>query len=252
MKHKYIPIYIRVVIVIWLSTTLFSCKRDTIMFYEGETGVYFPNTNTYLVSFAFSVSDVKDSILKIPVRIFGNLAEENRKFDVVAERVTNHAAGDIFAISDTFSIKAGKTSDTVKIKLFRTPEMLVNSDTINVRLIENENFKLNIKTKLNNNRDTTARYTRVSVVVNDMINKPNYWRDIYLGPYSRTKLYLMAEICNVTVKEIIDANTLATYNPYSDNIWGRVVQLYLNDQKSAGTPVYDEDGSLMRMGNDVQ
>src|SRR3954464_1464726 len=70
-----------------------SCKKDTLMTYNASDNIYFnytyltPSGPTYYadslnVTFAFSDSTHKDSVLRIPVAITGAATNTDRNFDL--------------------------------------------------------------------------------------------------------------------------------------------------------------------------
>ncbi len=89
-------------------------------------------------------------------------------------------------VNSDLTIAAGKLTDTVYIKLKRTPDMLTTSFNIYLELKGNENFNVDYTRKLTSaggNKSVSTTWHRV--MVNDILRKPNYWLDTFLGVFSR-------------------------------------------------------------------
>jgi hypothetical protein len=85
-----------------------------------------------------------------------------------------------------------------------------------------------------------------------MFQQPKYWYAPYVGTFSRKKVYVMSQVLGLTPQQISDVTSSST-SLGTENYYGRTVQIYLNQQKAAGTPVYEDDGiTLMAMGTLVQ
>ena len=106
------------------------------------------------------------------------------------------------------------------------------------------------------NKLTGSSYSFVQyrLMVNDILSKPKYWAVSLMGNFSRKKVYLTATVLGLQLKDMLDIllNNPNSLSTPSQTYWGRSMQIYLNQQKAAGTPVYDEDGTLMIMGSSVQ
>ncbi|MFT3902786.1 MAG: DUF4843 domain-containing protein [Niabella sp.] len=245
----------KILILLLFATVLFSCKKDTIMNYEGKSGIYFVlpfdpfyPADTMVVSFALGDATVKDSTINIPVRALGSVSSQARDFKVIVEDSSTAKAGVHYTMPSIMSIKPNAVTDVISLTLHRTPDMQSRSYMLYLTLVENENFSVPVKSKITNpTTGTVLHYTRMKVIVSDMLTKPMYWLDYYLGDFSRKKVYLMADVLDVPIKEVAEISDIG-----KQNFWGRYMQIYLNDKKGSGNPVYEEDGSEMIMGMGVQ
>lgn len=235
-----------------------SCKKEGIMTYEGTNDVYFRanyvnSIDTGVVSFGFTLSSIKDSIVKIPVAIMGQVSNQPRSVKVsIADSSTAVAGTHYDALPDSFKIRAGRTVDTLYLKVHRTADLQQKGVSIILLLQDNSNFSTAMKTKVTNSiTGAYFSYIKYKIVLNDILEKPAQWLSGYLGTFSRTKVYLMSQVLGLTPKEISDVIGLSTSIPVQ-NYYGRTMQIYLNQQKAAGTPVYEDDGTLMAMGASVQ
>lgn len=239
---------------------LMGCTKE-IKTFEGKPQVYFlyasqpkESFNDILLdstifTFAFTPTGIQDSIIIVPVKASGMLLNNDRSYVLKANDSSTAKAGQHYEfVKSDFTISAGKLTDTVYIKLKRTPDMLTTSFNIYLELQANEHFSVDLTKKLTaagGNKTVSTIWHRV--MVNDILRKPTYWIDGYLGFFSRKKLYLMSELLGITV------DRLNTTIPIAElQYFGRFMQRYLNEQRAAGNIIKEEDGSDMIMGPSVQ
>jgi uncharacterized protein YpmS len=224
--------------------------------------VYFTNNyntslDTTVVTFAYSSTSIKDSVFAIPVSVMGNVVKTDRSYKVVvADSSTAQAGVQYDALQDTFKIHAGRVVDTLKIKLHRTVDLQTTPVNIILLLQPNSNFNTDIQSRITNSiTGASFSYIKYKIVLNDVLTQPKYWLSSYMGTFSRKKIYTTASVLNVPVATMLDIlqNNTGSVAISSQNFWGRSMQIYLNQQKAAGTPVYEDDGTtLMLMGPSVQ
>lgn len=242
-----------------LAMLFISCEKD-IKRYDGETNIYFvravdqlnsaaPVYDSLTVTFAFHPSKT-DSLVKIPVRITGVPSTEDREYEVAVDATSTAIAGVHYeALPETLTLKAGKVADTIPVKLFRTADMLTSDFSLILELQPNGNFKTNMVNKVvNATSGQMLSFTRLKIFVNDILNKPKYWLDAYMGTFSRKKLLLTSELLDIPV----DALNSTTTSISQQIFYANYMQRYLNDKKAAGETIYEEDGSEMVMGPSVQ
>jgi len=146
------------------------------------------------------------------------------------------------------TIPAGAVGGTVKLKIRRTAEMQITPVFLVLQLQASEHFQTAVRTF--SNGSTTCSAISYKLWASDIMTQPMYWSTAYLGTFSRKKIYLTASVLGIGVQEMI--NTITGNDPVlslnSQLSWGRSMKLYLNQQSAAGTPVYEDDGTLMKMG----
>ncbi|BAV09289.1 protein of unknown function [Filimonas lacunae] len=225
-----------------------SCKKNDTPIYSGKDNVYFSNNittkaDTLNISFGYNQPSYLDSTVKLIVKVLGNTAAVNRgyKVNVLADSTTAIAGLHYDALPDTFAILAGKVADTLRIVAHRTPDMQQTNYTLFLQLVPNDYFSTYMQ------YSATYRYNVIKMTINDILARPKNWLDVYLGTFTRKKIYLMAEILDLDIMTINSNTSIANLN-----YWGKYTQLYLNDKKAAGAPVYEDDGSVMIMGTAVQ
>jgi hypothetical protein len=255
--------YLIVIGVVAISASLASCTKQGIATYSGTESVYFTKSystgaNTTLVTFAYSPSTVTDSLFAIPISVLGNVSQTDRacKITVVDSSSTAIAGVQYDALQDTFKIHAGKVVDTFRIKLHRTPDLQTAGVTLTLMLQPNENFNTDMNSQIIN-AQTGASFSYVTYTISlvDILTQPKYWLTTYMGNFSRKKVYLTAAVTGVPIATMLDIlqNDTGSASVGDQNFWGRTMQLYLNQQNAAGTPVYEDDGvTLMLMGDSVQ
>jgi hypothetical protein len=241
--------------IVALVTLLAGCTKD-IRNYDGPPAIYFqyavtaretysgaPLLDSSVITFAYSQTSVADSIIMLPIRTTGYAASIDRTYILnVADSSTAQAGIHYEIINSDYTIKAGKFNDTVYIRLHRTADMLDSTFVLHLDLKANENFVLDVKQKVTSGTQY-VRTVHHTVKVNDILSKPKYWLDAYLGTFTRKKLYLMSAMLDIPLDKLNNTITVAEVVYY-----GKFMQRYFNEQKAAGTPILENDGTLMVMG----
>jgi len=245
-------------LILLTSVVMSACKKD-IPFYNGDVGIYFlpavqssgsAVSDSTLVSFAFAKESVKDSIFRLPVQIMGALSASGRAYKLEIDPSSTAKAGVHFDFVNTkFEIKPNQLLDTVKIKFHRTIDMANQRLTLKLKLVSNENFKT-VMTGVVTNTTTGARRSFIDykIKVDDIFGMPSLWSGYFFGKFSKKKIVLMADVLGLTISQFNDGGQ-AFLN--KENYYGLFVQRYLNDLASAGQTVYDEDGTPMKMGDNL-
>lgn len=124
-------------------------------------------------SFSLEGPEVSHHILKVPVSIAGFANENDREFSVeVVDNETTAAKEDwdIESIENPV-FRKGAMSDTLYIKLNRTPELKDKKKSITISLKANENFNLG-----------ETALTSVKISFSDILQPPtwyNAWRNVF-------------------------------------------------------------------------
>lgn len=239
-----------------------SCTKQGLNTYSATTNIYFTNNytlsvDTSVITFAYSSATIKDSVVMIPVSAIGSVVNKDRPFKIIiSDSSTAKASIHYEPIQDTFKIRAGRVVDTFKIKLKRTADLQTASVSIILKLIPNDNFNTDMQSKvINSITGATISYVSYKIYLNDNLTQPKYWLSTYMGTFSRKKVYATAAALNVSIATMLDIlqNNTGSTAISSQVFWGRSMQIYLNQQKAAGNPIYEDDGTtLMLMGPSVQ
>ncbi|NQX42041.1 protein of unknown function [Pedobacter steynii] len=254
--------YIYIVIALVAIGSLFSaCKKDLKTF-EGETGIYFlPSVfiwekkaagDSTVISFSYAKSTLKDSVIQIPVMISGPTSTKDRDFKLTIDPLSTAIPDTHYKIlNEKFTIPANGQAAIVSIMLHRTADMLTRDYVMILNLESNENFKTTMRDRvLDAATGKKISYIRYKIRLNDILKKPAAWLDSYLGPFSRKKLFLMAETAEI--KNIGDLDNTMLTSISKVVFYGTFMQRYLNEMKASGKTIYEEDGKEMRMGDAVQ
>jgi len=264
MKHKVLSIALAAM------ALLTSCEKD-LMSYEGKECLYFDvrrgaswiAENLWAHQY-YSVMDFgnmvqNDSVMSLKIMATGNLKDYDRSFRVIvnADSTTAVAGTDYSGLEESYVIKAGETSTEVKLAVHRTEAM--NGDTIRLQLkiVPNEFFdtKFDVYGDFPNTYDADANKAfdgnKDASVHNlfffDVLSRPSGWfgNDDYgsglFGKYSAKKYKYMMQVTNTTIEDFqSDKMPSQRANAISQTVAKELLQ-----QAENGTPVIDEDGTMM-------
>lgn len=234
--------------------TLAGCTKD-IKTFDGEPVVYFqhaierrhPYENLFydssLVSFAYMPGSRQDSLLPLCIKVSGAPDEADRSYTLRVNDSSTAVEGTHYAfVNSDYTIRAGEVTDTVYIRLKRLPVMLSASFTIYLELHANEHFGVDIEKKVLS-ASAAVSSIRHRVKFDDVLARPKYWLDAYLGTFTRKKYYLMCAMLEIPLDKMNTSVTIPETVYY-----GKFMQRYFNEQKANGTPILEEDGTEMIMG----
>lgn len=241
---------------------IMGCKKDLKTF-EDEGSIYFSNAYRFfngsqvgvdstLVSFAYAKSTKKDSIVLLAVKLVGNMASVDREFKVSIDKSSTAVMGTHYEfLTSKFVIPANQTIGLIGIDLKRTPDMRDKNLLLKLKLEENENFKTTmLDVVTNSTTGKTKSYIMHTVWINDILKRPSAWFDSYLGTFTQKKLFLLAELAEITNIADLDNSSITTIPKVI--YYGTFMQRYLNEMKMAGKTIYEDDGTEMIMGPSVQ
>lgn len=253
MKRNIIPI-----IAIAITMIMLSCEKP-LNTYDSKDAIYF-NDAARLPLFSgevikdstvvsFSLAKSKDSVVNMVISTTGAKSSKDRPYQLSVNASSTAKEGVHFEIlNKSFSIKKDQLKDTVKIKFLRKTDMQTNTFLLSFDLQDNENFVTAMNNKVTN--QTTGKkisYVNYRWYVNDIIKRPARWLDTYMGTFTRKKLFLMVSILDVDPAYLDTSVSIAEMVAYA-----KYMQRYLNDQKSLGNIILEDDGSIMIMGPSVQ
>ncbi|SFG92062.1 DUF4843 domain-containing protein [Pedobacter insulae] len=234
-----------------------SCEKP-LETYSGKSSIYFNEAGRLPVysgepikdstNLSFSLAKSKDSIINMVIAATGATSDVDRTYKLVINPSSTAIEGKHYEfLTRDFSIKKSKTLDTVKIKFFRTMDMQATNFLLSFDLEENESFATLMSYKTINSAGKIHSFVNYRWFVNDIIKRPGRWLDVYLGTFSRKKLFLMVEVLGVDPIKLDSSVSIAETLAY-----GKFMQRYLNDQRAAGNTILEEDGSAMIMGSAAQ
>lgn len=239
------------------AAMLFTSCEKPLETYDTKPAVYFNEAgrlpayqgevikDSTLIS--FSLLKNQDIIMNMVITATGTPSDQDRPYKLAVSPTSTAKEGVHYQILDKdFSIKKGETLDTIRVKFFRTPDMQTNTYLLSFNLESNDNFSTSMNSKKLTNGNIHS-FVTYRFFVNDIVKKPARWLDTYLGTFTRKKLFLMIEILGV------DPSYMDTAAGVGEIVaWGKFMQRYLNEQASAGNPIYEDNGTLMVMGPSSQ
>lgn len=248
---------------------LFSCKEDKLDVYTSPSSIYFDGTivsgrflpqDSLVFSFGYVPVSVQDTVLKIPVRVTGSVSNDDRPYRLIlSEEGTLREGIDFDFESKDFAIQAGELTDTIHVRVQRS--VIMKSDTLHLKLKleENTNFKIQMESQLVGSGDfATLRYfNKFDLRIDDVVGVPWFWDPTrnryatatisYLGNYSAKKFQLLISRFELDVAVVTQEKMPSTLIA-----WAQGMQAYLNEMTSNGTPVLEDDGTPMKMGQYAQ
>lgn len=129
---------------------LFSaCEKETLTQFDSPPAVNFDivlgqgtGFRTYTSSYTFLINPDDEHIHEVDVSIMGVAADYDRYFnvEVVADSNTTAAPGDYEIIGGV--VPAGEYKGKLKIRLFKTPELQIETKSLKVRLVDSDDFRV--------------------------------------------------------------------------------------------------------------
>lgn len=238
------------------AALLAGCEKNEVPVYDGPSSVYFDvfrlfAVDTYylsdssVVSFAFT-PQTTDSTIMLRIRTQGDTSGHARPVAFrIIDTAGNAAGPHQFSIPSKLEVPAGKNFVNLPITLKKTADMQTQAVSLTLELLENEPFKTPVSSSFVPETGRDVNVTRHTVVFSDILSKPKYWFDPYLGAFSRKKWLLVCELLDIPVNALEDGSTsVGTLRFY-----GRYTRNYLEAEAAAGRTVLEEDGSVMKMGD---
>lgn len=263
-------IYLFIIGSLLFSWFMQGCERE-MMDYEGKPGIYFavqhgesggdetvwpfqPKSN---VEFFKILED--EATVNVKVMATGSISDIDRPFRVeINPDSTNAVVGTHYeSLSGDFFIPAGEAYTYIPIKVKRTSDMQDKDITIGLKLLPNEHFELAfpefhaVDDLYYGDVVETFDASLHTLVVNDVMTKPSEWygqadskgkEGGLFGEFSRKKLELICELCNLTYADFCDPNIMISLLRYEIR---NTVSRYLTNQLQAGNPIFEDDGRLM-------
>lgn len=261
-------------LVLALSAMTTSCSTEEIDTYSGiKSGIFIQEINytdlygnplSYRLMREYSFSGLPEDRTSLngqfTVRTMGGIVDYDRPYKIeVVEEETTAIEGEDFVLPDNPVIPAGSATAPCLIRLNRTPKLLSSELQVTIRIVPNEYFDTPIDEYKNSsswNVDGDMYSATVfTLKYHEKYGKPGGWSSYYgdtaLGNYSYAKLTVVNKAMGKgwTYSTWTDGVTIKA--GHFDYIAKRTRD-YLQALADAGTPVYDEDGSLMQLGNNYK
>jgi lipoprotein len=256
--------YFKTIGVLLLTLVLQSCEKET-MRYEGEpgniSGIYFLYSSSYTMSGGMRIEHYQDSIevtfaqvpanleemtVNLPVRVLGNLSDKERAFKVKVSSGTAVENVDYQPLQEEYMMPANQESTSLPLVLLRTDKLKKEKLDLTIELVENDNFKLLLPVKINDDGKTEVVTTHIKVIFSEIYTESwqyqLFGRDIF-GPFTVKKFEFVNTVMHWSPSDWDDGTVTYGILPYA----GRKVQAELQERADKNTPEYDEDGSFMQL-----
>lgn len=236
---------------------LWSCKEDTLDLYNGDksgNNIFFQekfnkrDTSSMMkpVSLGFASSDLKDSIIAIPIQVTGPVHSVDRAYQIHIADTSSMKEGHYFDFLTEPIIPAGQLADTLFLSLHRKPDLESKRVYLHLTLQANSSFSTNIRTQINRNIEQDILTYRISL--DDMFPVSYLWTTFYgkglvegyFGVYSRKKAELMMEVLDIPPHLLFVETTNGLSIPQIIN-WSSYMKYWLAKEKNEGRIYYEDD-----------
>lgn len=264
MKKLLIYIYI-----LAFAASFTACEKE-IMDYEGVDGLYFdvrwgedfrsPDqwAHQYYTPVEFGTMTANTYTVQLRVATSGTIKDYDRPFSItIGKDSTDAVAGrDYVDFPKDYVIKAGEQYAYIDITFNRTPEMVDDTLTLQLKLQPNEYFACPFTNYVDNTKydlpETRYGYnndaTYHKVIINDVMVQPDGWWGQNglgsFGSFSRKKWLLMMEVSNTTEEDYADKNIMPMGRA---GAIAESLARYLLEQAKKGREyaVLEDDGTMM-------
>lgn len=254
-----------------------SCSKEDLLTYEDVNRIYFKYAdensvgdpdNQKTINLGYDIPLKDDSIVSIPIKLMGSVAEVDRAVKVELMSAESSAVeGEDFEFISAL-LPAHSIYGDVKLKLKRTANIAQETLLARIRLASNENFHTDYSSLVVNG-DNDRNGLIYNLFFTALADKPSLWSASmssvmltqYFGPFSNEKLVVICEACGVT-RDFFDIDPTdndptgrATMNKRIPTAlsYGMISQVnrYLQKYKDEhdGKPRLDENGAEITMGN---
>lgn len=232
-----------------IGLIILSCSKDELDTYNSNNSIYYTQAfngkgDSLNITFASKPIDVKSLLCNVEVSVQGDLSNVDREISVKIRPESTAKKGVHFDMPEKILFRANTATDTIPITFYRTSDMLTDEITLVLELIPNEYFKVDMKDKILNSSQKVLSYTVMKISVNDILGIPEYWEENYLGVYTSKKMALMSQLLDLPLDYYNNPDISYSVIEYQ----GVFMQRYLDEQDEIGNTIYEEDGTIMKMG----
>ncbi len=255
-----------------LLPSIAACSHEEIEPYSGpRNGIFIQQVagtnmttglvSSYTDSMAYSLASYNASITEFPVRFYvrtiGGVTNYPRRYSlVIDEAATTAVEGVDFSLSrNDYIIYPGETMDTCIVTLIRTPTLRQKGLNVKLRLQPNENFDIIFDSYRNSGswEIPADSLSAVSFAIwfSEQYNQPSYWSSIghmYFGDFTVTKMLELEKAMGWSYADWNSGGWSTSQVQYGRmDFAAKVFQNHLQKLADAGTPVREDDGSLMQL-----
>ena len=241
------------VIILFLFCVLFTntnCEKSPLKTYDGEKLLYFSHSN--IDSVHISLVDVEtgqefDTLdYKVLVGMFGEQFDTDMAYHVKIYEDDSSGSNSekYYELEKQLYFPANSSLDTLNIRFFQTKELEFQTKYLTIELVSDNQFKNNL---LLQNKSKSVG-SKIKFSVSSKLPNPFGWDDNnnFLGKFSNKKFFLINKLYPYW-----DFKTLYASVAWGTNYeyFGRLLHGHLVSQAGKGSPVLENDGSLMKAGS---
>lgn len=252
---------------------LVSCQEDKIeTFNLNESQIYFQvqsfsganGAEGYTTSTKFSFvgreATLDQVVFRGQVKLMGNVKDYDRPIRVAVDNELSTMGSDGYEINtDTIKLKAGANSVNINVRFFRTLRLRTSSDTLVLKLEDNEHFKVLKEYKSSNDwSNTTASKidgTRYTFILEEIYKRPDSWHGSfpmyvtnYFGEWNPTRFIFINDFFGFTLDDWVWVNgATSKLSAGRMAFYAKQLQQELQRRADLGEPVMDENGSYMQL-----
>lgn len=167
-----------------------SCAVNETPVWDSERSAFaqFSSNAEIIHSFAGSDTDVTEEIIEVPITLYLDPSAGDREIWVEVASMPSNALTR-FEFQPTINVHQGDTSAKLHVKLYRTPNLAEESDTVELRIIDSPTVSAGM-----------PDYRICRLVLTDRFVQPQWWDDEYdeyynpVGRCNELKLRLWYEV----------------------------------------------------------
>ena len=255
-----------------LLLTTAACSHEEIDLYSGPKSgifiqqVYSTNMTTGLVSSYMDSTNVSfaslgatstESTVRFYVRTIGDVTDYPRRYalEIDNEGTTAVEGTDFSLTRNDYTIHPGKSMDTCIVTLMRTPILRQKALVVKLKLMPNENFDIIFDSYKNSGSwqidgDTLSAVT-YAIRFSEEYSEPYYWRSFgksFFGEFTAAKMLELEKVMEWTYRDWNSGGQSISKVQYGRmDFAAKAFQKHLQELADAGTPVREDDGSLMQL-----
>ncbi|GBU08527.1 hypothetical protein AwDysgo_18580 [Bacteroidales bacterium] len=262
----------KILVILFSCIAIFSCTEEKLLIFEETDSVFFDlrpyilpnNTDAEAYKntgdFLFALEVVQDTVVYIRVNVAGRLAPIDREYDVYVDPSSSLREGvDYDFVNQPFVIPANKASDSIRVRLYRTPSMKDTTLVLKLQLRRNETFNVDMPyVKESSKSDSLVSTLNYTLLVSDFYKTPGFWTSpvtgamalATLGEPSLKKVQVLCFLFSMEMSEFENPDMGAGGRFVAGNViyMSKVLHNYLSYQKSIGQTVYDENENELTSG----
>lgn len=233
-----------------ISSVLQGCRLIEVDGYVGGSSIYFSvehDTMTY--SWGTVDGDIKERVLKLPIYLFGEVKDYDRKIRIRTELCNTDSVRavegvDFRSIAEEVVLPANSDTTSLNITMLRTEALRKHDRIVTVIIEESEEFDSEFNWQTDNDGNPYFIGHSMTIISNEDFPKPWWWRENneFFGNWTFKKADLICTLCDISRKEFISSHVIPDFKL---RYYAKKVQRWLDEQEE---PYLDENGEPMEMG----